>query len=342
MGAGGAGARLLRAGRPVTTVFDLLGDDENDMTAALGYLLAQTPEARRAVIADLAPESAVAARAPVSSCLVAIRLQTARPDAGITDLEIVAGDDLFVVIEAKRGRVLPAVAQLAQYAPVVSGSGATHRMLVTLTSLEPPAAAAAAAAGGYGAGVAGVPVVHRSWRHVRSLVRGARAGETHAGKRLIDHFIAYLDAILGMDTRYSNMVYVVSLGASAPEGWQLAWRDIVRKRRRYFYPASGGKGGWPEPPNYIAFRYDGRLQHIHHVEAATMFTNPRHVFPEAPDQDWGPHHLLTLGPPIVPPKPVLNGPRVQQSARVWCMLDTLLTAETVSDALTETEHRRAV
>jgi len=327
--------RLLRAGRPVTTVFDLLGADENDMTAALGYLLARVPSVLRSVVADVAPAAVVCPSVPVT-----VRLQTARPGGGITDIELAAGDELLVIVEAKRGSALPSFAQLAQYAPVAAASRAKHRALVTLTGLEPPAVADAATGLGYGEGIGGVPVLHRSWRQLRALVRGARVGESHAGKRLIDNFTDYLDAILGMDTRYSNMVYVVSLAAAAPPGWRLAWRDIVRERRRYFYPAAG-KGGWPEPPNYIAFRYDGRLQHIHHVEAVEVFTDPHEVFPEAPSEPWTPHYLLALGPPIIPPTAVPNGPRVHRSNRVWCMLDTLLTAPSISDALTITESRRA-
>ena len=44
-------------------------------------------------------------------------------------------------------------------------------------------------------------------------------------------------------------------------------QDIVNKKRIYFHPVGGGPGGWPsEPPNYIAFRYGGKLQTIHHID----------------------------------------------------------------------------
>src|SRR5258707_2394521 len=37
---------------------------------------------------------------------------------------------------------------------------------------------------------------------------------------------------------------------------QTVAEDHGRTERRYFFPTEGG--GWPEPPHYIAFRYDAR------------------------------------------------------------------------------------
>src|SRR5690606_2912614 len=109
--------------------------------------------------------------------------------------------------------------------------------------------------------------------------------------------------------------------------------------RRYFYPVEGGK--WPEPPNYIAFRFDGRLQSIHHVDGFDVFSNPREIFPSADDVDVPPHYCLRLGPARHPPKPVPNGPKIKRNRRVWCMIDTLLTSETITDARAETKRRLA-
>ena len=140
-----------------------------------------------------------------------------------------------------------------------------------------------------------------------------------------------------METRFSNRTFVVSLGQGNPEGWGISWIDIVEKKGRYFFPVGRG---WPDPPtNYIAFRYGGRLQTIHHVQDYEVFTNPRHLFPEAAKGSWQPHYCLRLGPPIRPAEEVRNGPRINMAARVYCMLDTLLTSHTISEALTETERR---
>lgn len=320
---------LLRAGDRVETLFDLLGDDENDMSAAVGYVLTRSPALLRRVLLMLAPSC----DGEVADTVIG--LQTARPGEGITDLELLLGDALFVIVEAKSGPMLPAVAQLALYAPVAARSAAAVRVLATLTNVTPAVATASA----YPTEVGGIPVRHLTWRGLRDAAVAARAEEsTLAAKRLLDEFTDYLGAILGMEMQRSNLVYVVSLGADAPLGWSLGWRDIVRTRHRYFYRVQGG--GWPNPPNYLGFRYDGRLQHIHHVESAEVFTNPRAHFPEAADEPWAPHYLLTLGPKIVPPHEVRNGPRIVRAARCWCEIDTLLTSPTISAALAETERRR--
>ncbi len=49
-------------------------------------------------------------------------------------------------------------------------------------------------------------------------------------------------------------------------------------------------------PNYMAFRYDGQLQTIHHVEGTTVFDNPRAVLRGAEDCRVEPHYLFRLRP----------------------------------------------
>ncbi len=102
--------------------------------------------------------------------------------------------------------------------------------------------------------------------------------------------------------------------------------------------------GWPHtPPNYIGFRFDGRLQQVRHVDRYEVVTRPHDYIPEIiPQADWTdePHFLYTLGPPIVPAKPVLNG-KIWPNARLWCALDLLLTCDTISEARDKTQERMA-
>lgn len=170
---------------------------------------------------------------------------------------------------------------------------------------------------------------------IRRFAETARAEESNHNKRLLDEFAAYLREILGMENTRSNMVYVVSLGGG--HAWNVNFRDVVERQRRYFFPTEGG--GWPEPPNYIAFRYDGKLQSIHHVEGFDVFTNPKTIFGEAEDVSVKPRYCFRLGPPIRSSKEVPNGPKILRSMRVWCMIDTLLTSDTITDALIDTKRR---
>ncbi|MBP3327264.1 MAG: hypothetical protein J6L77_12715 [Coprococcus sp.] len=45
----------------------------------------------------------------------------------------------------------------------------------------------------------------------------------------------------------------------------------------------------------------------------------------------GNYFVYKLGPAIIPPKEVKNG-KIYPNGRVWAMLDTLLTSDTISEA----------
>jgi hypothetical protein len=268
-----------------------------------------------------------------------IQLQTAETGAGITDIEIRLGSDLAIIIEAKQGSNLPSDAQLKLYAKRLGNCGAKYRYLVALTNMTPS----------YGQlalserfkDIKSIPVVHLSWSKIRQIAHASARRENNKSKEWLRCFADYLEAFLQMGTLYSNRTYVVSLAPSAPTGWKISFIDMVEKRHRYFYPMIGG--GWPDPPpNYIAFRYYGRLQRISHVSSFEIVTNPRGILDEAPDEFWDPPwRVLSLGPPIRPSREVRVGPGVQRAMRCWCLLDTLLTSKTITEALAKTKRREA-
>ena len=67
-----------------------------------------------------------------------------------------------------------------------------------------------------------------------------------------------------------------------PENCDLTWIEIVEQKKKYFHPF--GINGWPkEPPNYIAFRYNGKLQSIHHIESYTVTKSLHSAIIEMPD-----------------------------------------------------------
>ena len=134
-----------------------------------------------------------------------------------------------------------------------------------------------------------------------------------------------------MQAAESNWVYVVSVGSGIfSKTWSIPWIDIVEMHRKYFHPVGGR--GWPkEPPNYIAFRYRGRLQSIHHIEGYQIFTNVHDHFPEGPETAWDRHFLYDLGPPLKPSNTVKTG-KIYPNGRVWCMLDTLFVSDTIAEA----------
>ena len=178
--------------------------------------------------------------------------------------------------------------------------------------------------------VAGVRVEPISWKELAVLAEKAHQNGSYAEKRLISELLTYLRGVMTMQNLDSNWVYVVALGWGTPRGWHISWIDIVKKRHQYFHPVGGS--GWPkQPPNYIAFRYYGKLQSIHHIESYEVLTNMHRRIPEVKDEEWEPHFLYTLGPALSPEREVRTG-NIYRSGRVWCMLDTLFTCNTISDA----------
>lgn len=316
-------AELVLHGRPIASVFELLGTKENDITFSLGWALAQSPSLRAALLGRVFPDHR-------GLVIDRVSLQERARDQGITDIEM-TGAKTHLIVEAKRGWQVPTRGQLALYSPRLRASDRPRVALVTMSECTPEFASLHIERE-----IDGVPVVHLEWSEVDRLAR-LRNG-THAEKRLLAQLRAYFQRIVKMQNQESNLVYVVSLASGRPEWSTLTWIEIVNDRRRYFHPVGGN--GWPkEPPNYIAFRYGGQLRSIHHVDDWRVITDIQAEMPELTPGRWKPHFLYSLGPPILPPRPVRTG-GIYPSGRVWAMLDLLLTCETISEARDKTRLRR--
>jgi len=315
-------AELLLHNKKVESVFHLLGERENDITYSVAWALAQSPCFLNAFVVDtlgITPDSSA----------VVVRLQQHEKQAGITDIEIESPGKFFLIVEAKRGWNLPSLKQLQTYArrrSFVANRGLPRRILVmsecsheyALLNLETRK-------------IAGVEIHPISWKQIARLAVEAQNDSSHAERPILRELLTYLRGLMTMQNLNSNWVFVVSLGSDTPKGWKISWIDIVKKRRRYFHPVGNR---WPkEPPNYIAFRYHGKLQSIHHIEGYEIFENPHDKLAEIPRKvQWGPHFLYTLGPAFSPARELRTGPRIQRNRWAWCMLDTLFTSKTISDA----------
>jgi hypothetical protein len=321
-------AELLLHNKPVATVFDLLGQKENDMTFALAWGMAHSDSFLTDVVSAVAGNS-------IKPADIQINLQRHDDLGGFTDIEITARGGLRLIVEAKRGWELPTRVQLDRYAERFKGSSPDDCWMVVLTQ--------------WGARevvrhkLAELDIPYRvavlSWGRMLELAnRHSRSGPL-AERRLLRELATYFREVADMRDIDSNQAYCVSLSGETLEGATVTWIDVVRVHRTYFYSAV--RGGWPKtPPNYMAFRYQGRLQAIHHVDSYEIATG----WPKAlslPPRQEEPWFFLSLGPPIVPPQEVRNGPSVLRSARVWVDMDLLLTSKTITEALKATKARRA-
>lgn len=307
--------------KSVESFFQLLGEDENDITYSIGWAFHRSP-----AFLELFLKETVGTNGSPGD--VTIRLQHHRQKKGVTDIEIELPGEFHVIAEAKKGWNLPRRKQLKQYALRIRNDCPVRRILI-LSECSPEYAEHHIEA----RKVRGIPVTSVSWKSIADIASKAIKRGRNAEKRLLRDLLRYLGKVTTVQNIESNWVYVVALASGTKKGWGISWIDVVEKRRRYFHMM--GEHGWPkEPPNYVAFRYGGKLQSIHHVEDYEVTTDLHDHIPEIPSKKKRKKKLdfiYRLGPPIVPAREVRTG-NIYPNGRVWCMLDTLLTCKTVSQA----------
>lgn len=322
-------ATLESYGKEIHSIFQLLGDKENDITLSMSWALAKCSEFLKALIIT------IVGMAPPSD-EISILNQRYDADAGVTDIEITDFQTFHIIIEAKRGWILPSADQLMKYSlrPDFQNAHYGNKYIVTMSECTQAYATAHLPF----REINKIPVKHLAYREIYQLAKNVRPVSNNEQKHLLDEFCEYLKGLITMQKLDSNMVYVVALGTKTPDRCSLTWIDIVQKYNKYFCPVGGN--GWPkEPPNYIAFRYNGQLQAIHHIDGYTVTRNLHDEIPEMPDEVCDAnHYVYKLGLAIKPSKTVKTG-KIFRNGRVWAMLDTLLICDTISDARDLTQSR---
>lgn len=315
----------------VDSIFQLLGQKENDISYSVGYAFGNCQNFLQNFLQH------IKIKTPFQPEAIKIKLQTHEKDKGFTDFEIFQENEFHIIIEAKRGWTFPTRQQLDKYATrqTFKNSTAKDKRIIVFNESTP----AFTQTNFDLTNIRSIPVEVISWQDIQRLVTTSKKIGRNTENRLLKELNTYLDKISTMQKVDSNWVYIVSLGNDKPNGWDISWQDIVNKHNKYFHPV-GGKGGWPhEPPNYIAFRYDGKLQSIHHIDKYQVFTDSTKYFPTSPEGQWPEHYLYYLGPAIKPAHEVKSGQKIIRAMRVWAMLDLLLTCKTIQEARDKSDER---
>lgn len=297
------------------TVFDLLGSSENDLTAALGWTLDRCPRLLRRLWTRL--------DLPGDPSDVSIALEVTDVD-GRTDLELQSAE-VGVVLEAKKGWLLPGDKQLSKYTPRLAGF--PYRLLVTLSDSSSDWAATV-----LGGSVDGVRVRHLPWDDVRTDIRLARVGSGNREKLWLDELATYLSGATSVRSPDSAWTYCVVLNDATPySGSPLTWKDLPTNKHLYVH-AYGGNNGWPkQPPVFMAFRWGGKIRQVNRVTGHRVIQNLREVVPEISELPDETLVAYQLGPNI--PIPDISTQGTYPSGRVWVLLDQLLTNPTLKDAV---------
>jgi len=310
-------------GREISSIFQLMGYKENDISHSTAWVLGKCEAMLKVLVNDICGSDNFDHKA------VEICVQEYDKGSGITDIEIKDNKEFYIIIEAKRGWILPTKEQLIKYSNRESFQKSICKTKIIATLSECSREYADHYLEIKHAN--GIPIKHISWKNIYEFAEAAYSTSTNSEKKLLRELQLYLRGLMTMQNQNSNEVYVVSLGSGNPENCSLSWVDIVKQKNKYFHPMGGS--GWPkEPPNYIAFRYSGKLQSIHHIEEYVVTVNANNEIAEMPDKEWdAPYFIYNLGSAIIPSKEVKTG-NIYPNGRVWCHMDTLLTCDTISEA----------
>ncbi|MHB8481526.1 MAG: hypothetical protein ACYDBV_02130, partial [Nitrospiria bacterium] len=158
--------------KPITSVFELLGDKENDITYSIGWALANSRAFIQAFTKNALPKASHPEEAK-------IRLQEFKHDSGITDIEI-DGVDFHIIAEAKRGWFLPSDDQLNLYAKRLKVDDNRQNMIVVMSECSPEYALLHLPKN-----IKGVPVGYFSWKSIALLSETVKDA-SHEEKRLLE------------------------------------------------------------------------------------------------------------------------------------------------------------
>lgn len=304
---------LTRYGREATSVFDLLGRNEVDLTAALGWCLVKAPSLLQLLLKHL--------DIPASTDDVDIALEVA--DAlGRTDIELSA-PQAKIVIEAKQGWLVPGEQQLGLYAGRFTGI--ERGLLVSMSDSSQQWARTQLPTS-----VGTIPVRHLPWDDVRTRLRTAINSRNGRERLWLQELESYLGTVTS--TRPLDDQWVFCVVVSDTRFGDLTFKEYVTQERVYFHPY-GGHNRWPRrPPNFMAFRWGGFVRQVNRVRSFEVLPSLTQRWPAiSPEEAEGAHIVYDLGTDI--PIPNVRTTGTYASGRVWCLLDQLLTQPTLRDAV---------
>jgi hypothetical protein len=317
--------------KSITSIFQLLGEKEDDITYSISYVLANS----RSFLTKFLDLFEII---PTDFDNVKIVLQEISVDSdkrNRTDIEIIEYGVFHIILEAKRGFQQLPTDQIKRYAQKASfvESNDIQKRLAFLTD----ASEVYAKAMFDNSPIEGLPIEVIPYRKINSMLSDSLSEGNNAEKHLINQLKTYLEKIITMQKIDTNWVWVVSLGDGGIPNIPLSFKEIVKQKNIYFHPI--GNSFPSEPVTYIAFRYEGKLQAIHHVDSFEAFKDFSEIDSDFSEGGETPHFLYRLGKPILPNHEVKNGSQLVMANRVWCMLDTLLTCNTIWEAKELSEQR---
>lgn len=324
---------LLSRGRQVSSPFALSRNDENALTAALGYTLHQSPRLLHWFLKQI---GVLGIRRSLSR-KIAIELQrhsSTEASGGFTDIEIRLPGKFHVIIEAKVGMGLPSLKQCQKYASRLCNVGDSVQRLVTLVASPDDLYASKYSAQDISLVGKLSPFL---WSRFLTACTRIITSEQESSE-WVRHFYTFLDGDYRMKA-YTTEVWIVSVNTSPlwPNG--MSFWDIHKKHSLYFdqkHPTVR--------PLYMAFRAKGKIEAIHRVlsiEHGVVMQDIEPALAHIKGKKWPKqeHTVWRLGESVPLTKPLKTGGGMY-NRRVRCDLDLLLTCDTVQQIEAEMGKRK--
>jgi len=304
---------LTRAGASINSELDLLGTSEIEITSAFALALRRSGSLRQGFLGIVD-----CGRVDVVSLELEVHHEGAR-----TDLEIDLGSEVLI-LEAKKGWRVPEIEQLRKYAALAM-PGRTKKVITISDASEewaekilPPS-------------IGDVAVQHVSWRTILNVVGAAVNDEDRSTRELLRKFDRYVRKVAEMRNATDMWAYCVSL--SDKKFGDITFMDYVTGEGVYFHPHSDWQKGWPTNwPNFLAFRWKGHTRQVNRVLSVSVVDDLRESWPTIPEDVGARSHVLYKLGPAIPMRPLPNG-GAYASGRVWVLLDQLLTATNLLEAV---------
>lgn len=319
-----------------SSVFGLNRNDEDSATYSLGWTFTKSPTLLKEFIKVFVDIEVHEQYEQIS-----IELQKSGIDKGFTDLEITLHNNFHIIVEAKRDWELPTEEQLNKYTSRFS-TQKNNKQFPKEHLISMSAASEEYASRHLPQSVNDYPLDHISWDTLYVMASSAKENATSSVEKLwLSEFLEHIKGYKKMTNPKDNSAYCVVISKNnIHDNIDYTWIDVIEKDRCYFHPI--GNSGFPSTPfNYVAFRWDGKLSSVHHIESFEVANNLNSINPNWPKTNTD-HFIYKLGSPMRPNKVITNG-KLYPTARIWCAIDTLLSGdyETISEARDETQRRES-
>lgn len=174
-------AQLYLFNREISSLFQLLGEQENAISYSVAWSLTKSPSFLNIFLQHVMKKE-------YDTSDIQILMQRIEKDRGIKDIEIVLDGEFHLIIEAKKGWTLPASDQLDLYSSRASfvQSPCPDKRLIVLSECSRNFAKNRLADQ-----FNGYPVEIFSWKDIHHFANQAKIKSSHAEKRLLDELNLY-------------------------------------------------------------------------------------------------------------------------------------------------------